>query len=201
MDKTQKTKIIDPTKLKRGQIIARKCFELTDRISLTLGSPITDFIHYAIMAFPDEKRNDWLTFNARVGRAMTLEPLSRFQGQNVRIYSVKEGDSEFAYSEANRLLKTGAQYEGLFGLNYFFRILPALIAYWMRHGPRRVPWNEAPNVDSKDRINCLVLIRRCYPQLIPANCFASAFAFEQAHMDGKLILEQEGIIPTFTRLI
>ena len=56
MDKTQKTKIIDPDQVKkRGQIIARKCFKLTDRISLTLGSPITDFIHYAIMAFPDVK--------------------------------------------------------------------------------------------------------------------------------------------------
>jgi len=194
MNLKQETNTIDITILKPGQIIARKYVELTDRLSLIIGSPITDFIHFAIAAFPVEKQNDWLTFNARVGRAMTLEPLSRFKGQSVRIYSVKEGDSDFAYSEADRLMKAGTRYEGLAGWNYFFRVLPSLISYWRRHGFHRIPWNQAPNVDSLDRINCHVLIRKCYPRLLPPNCFASAFAFEQAHREGKLVLEQEGII-------
>ena len=195
MNVMQKTKTIDLTRLKQGQIITRKYFELSDRISLIFGSPKTDFIHYAIIAVPVENRDDWLTYNARVVGGVELLPVSRFKGQTVRIYSVKDGDREFAYFEANRLMETRARFEGLFGWNYFFRILPSLISYWIRHGPQRVPWNEAPNVDSPDRINCLVLIRRCYPDLIPVDCYTSAFAFEQAYKDGKLILEQEGIIP------
>ena len=83
MNLKQETNTIDITILKPGQIIPRKYVELTDRLSLIIGSPITDFIHFAIAAFPVEKQNDWLTFNARVGRAMTLEPLSRFKGQSV----------------------------------------------------------------------------------------------------------------------
>ena len=191
----QKTNTIDLTRLKQGQVITRKYFELSDRISLIFGSPKTDFIHYAIIGVPVENRDDWLTFNARVRGGVEMLPLRRFKGQTVRIYSVKDGDREFAYFEANRLMETGARFEGLFGWSYFFKILPSLISYWIRHGPQRVPWNEAPNVDSKDRINCLVLIRRCYPNLIPVDCYASAFAFEQAYRDGKLILDQEGIIP------
>jgi hypothetical protein len=195
MNVMQKTKTIDLTRLKQGQIITRKYFELSDRISLIFGSPKTDFIHYAIIAVPVENRDDWLSFNARVRGGVEMLPLCRFKGQTVRIYSVKDGDREFAYFEANRLMETRARFEGLFGWNYFFRILPSLISYWIWHGPQRVPWNEAPNVDSPDRINCLVLIRRCYPDLIPVDCYTSAFAFEQAYKDGKLILEQEGIIP------
>lgn len=190
----KKLNAIDLTKLKRGQIIARRRFELSDRISLIFGSPKTDFIHYAIIAVPVENHDDWLTFNARVGGGLALLPLSRFKGQVVRIYSVKDGDRDFAYFEANRLMETGVRFEGLFGWNHFFRILPSLVSYWMRHGPRRVPWNKAPNVDLPDRINCLVLIRRCYPNLLPSDCYTSAFAFEQAYRDGNLILEQEGVI-------
>ena len=195
MNVMQKTNTIDLTNLKQGQIITRKYFEFFDRISLLIGSPNTDFIHYAIIAVPAENCDDWLAFNARVAGGMELLPLSRFKGQTVRIYSVKDGDRKLAYFEANRLMETGARFEGLFGWNYFFRILPSLISYWILLGPQRVPWNEAPNVDSPNRINCLVLIRKCYPNLIPADCYTSAFAFEQAYRDGKLILEQEGIIP------
>ena len=51
---------------------------------------------------------------------MTLEPLSRFNRQSVRIYSVKKGDRGFAYSEADGLMKVGIRYEGLACGNYFF---------------------------------------------------------------------------------
>ena len=191
----QKINVIDLTKLKQGQIITRKYFEFSDRISLLMGSPKTVFIHYAIIAVPLENQDDWLTFNARVAGSIELLPISRFKGQTARIYSVKDGDRDWAYLEANRLMETGIRFEGLFGWNHFFRILPSLMSFWVRHGPQRVPWNKAPNVDSPDRINCLVLIKRCYPNLIPADCYTSAFAFEQAYRDGKLILEQEGTIP------
>ncbi|MGB8828771.1 MAG: hypothetical protein WCC72_05035 [Dehalococcoidales bacterium] len=195
MNRIQKTETIDLTRLKRGQIITRKYFEFFDRISLLVGSPKTDFIHYAVVAVSVENHDDWLTFNARVAGGLELLPISRFKGQTVRVYYVKDGDREAAYFEANRLMETGARFEGLFGWNYFFRILPSLISYWILLGPQRVPWNEAPNVDSPNRINCLVLIRKCYPNLIPADCYTSAFAFEQAYKDGNLILEQEGMIP------
>ena len=104
-----------------------------------MASPKTDFIHYSIIGVPVENRDDWLTFNARVAGGVEMLPLRRFKGQTVRIYSVKDGDREFAYFEANRLMETGARFEGLFGWNYFFRILPSLISYWIRHGPQRVP--------------------------------------------------------------
>jgi hypothetical protein len=84
----QKTNSIDLTRLKQGQVITRKYFELSDRISLIFGSPKTDFIHYAIIGVPAENRDDWLTFNARVRGGVEMLPLRRFKGQTVRIYSV-----------------------------------------------------------------------------------------------------------------
>lgn len=185
---------IDLTRLKRGQILARKYVGFGDRLTTILGSPYTHFAHYTILAFPVAGYNDWFTFNATVGNVMELIPLSRYKRQLVRIYSVKDGDSEFAYHEADRLLENRVRYEGLWGWNYLFRLLPSLLSYWINHGPRPFQWNKLPNVDSPDRINCLVLIRRCYPNLIPADCCASAAAFEQAYRDGKLLLDQEGTI-------
>jgi hypothetical protein len=61
----QKTNTIDLTRLKQGQVITRKYFELSDRISLIFGSPKTDFIHYAIIAVPIKNRDDCLTFNEK----------------------------------------------------------------------------------------------------------------------------------------
>jgi hypothetical protein len=180
--------------LKRGQIIARKYIGWGDRLPLRLAIPRTDFAHYAIMADPIAGRDDWFTFNANVGNTIELIPLSCYKGQMVRIYSVKDGDAESAYLEAKRLLGNRVRYEGLRGWNYFFRLLPSLLVYWLFHGPRLFPWDKLPNVDSPDRINCIVLVRRCYPNLIPANRCALAAAFEQAYHDGKLILEQEGTI-------
>jgi hypothetical protein len=115
----QKINVIDLTKLKQGQIITRKYFEFSDRISLLIGSPKTAFIHYAIIAVPLENQDDWLTFNARVAGSIELLPTSRFKGQTARIYSVKDGDREWAYLEANRLMETGIRFEGLFGWNLF----------------------------------------------------------------------------------
>ena len=189
-----KTDIIDLTRLKRGQIISRKYVEFFDRLSLYLGSPPTGFPHFAILASPVDNSSDWYTFNATVRSVMTLVPLSCYKGQTVRVYSVKDGDVDFAWDQANSFVEKQVRYEGLSGWNYIFRILPSLLLYWIKHGPKPVPWNKIPNVDSPDRINCLVLIRRCYPNLIPNDCCASASAFEQAYRDGKLILEQEGII-------
>ena len=129
---------------------------------------------------------------------MSLVPLSEYAGQTVRIYSVKDGDADFAYQEGKRLLEARVPYEGLNGWNYIFRLLPAMFSYWSRHGFKPLPWNEIPNVDSPDRVNCLVLIRKCYPDLIPSNCGATACAFEQAYRAGRLILEQEGKIANKT---
>lgn len=185
---------IDLTSLKKGHIIARKYVGFIDRLSAYLGNPRSDFVHYTILAFPIAGYNDWFTFNTTVGEVMELIPLSCYKGQLVRIYSVKDGDPEFAYREADRLLDNQVRYEGLWGWDYVIRLIPSMLSYWIRHGPRPFPWNRLPNVDSPDRINCMVLIRRCYPDVIPANCCASAAAFEQAYRDGKLILEQEGII-------
>ena len=126
---------------------------------------------------------------------MELVPLSRYKGQLVRIYSVKNGDEALAWSTADQLLSDHVKYEGLRGWNYVLRILPVLFKYWLLHGPKRIPWNKLPNVDSPDRVNCLVMIRRCYPNLISDAVCASAGAFEQAFLDGKMIIEQEGIVP------
>lgn len=189
-----KTNVIDLARLKKGQIIARKYIDFWDRISLSMGSPYTDFTHYAILAFPVNNSGNWLTFNATVKSVVALVPLNRYRGQLVRIYSVKNGNVEFACREASELLKKHVRYEGLAGWSYVLRLLPSLISNMVLSGLRPIAWNKLPNVDSPDRVNCLVLIRRCYPDLIPTDCCASAAAFEQAYRDGKLILEQEGVI-------
>lgn len=186
---------IDLACLKKGQIIARKYIGFADRLSVYLGSPGTDFAHYAILAAPTANYNDWYTFNATVRKTVELVPISLYKGQLVRVYAVKDGDIEFACHEAHLLLENHVRYEGLSGWNYILRLFPSLLSYWMLHGPRPIPWNKVPNVDLPDRINCMVLIRRCYPNLIPVHCCASAAALEQAYRDGRLILEQEGIVP------
>jgi len=189
-----KTDFIDLTQLKRGQILARKYLNFAEKSGVRLTSPPSDYMHYAIMAYPDEDHRDWITYDATVRNIMTLAPLRRYRGQSVRIYSVKDGDSEFAYREAKRLFEAKTRFEGFSGWNYIFRMLPHAFAYWLRHGPKPVPWQKIPNIDSQDRINCHVLIRRCYPDLIPADFCASASAFEQAYHDGRLVLEQAGTI-------
>lgn len=189
-----KSGVIDPARLKKGQIIARRYVEFWDRISLFMGSPYTSYVHYAILAYPIGNSGDWYTFNATVNSVVELVPLSRYRGQTLRVYSVKDGDAEFAWEEANRLMEKRVRYEGRGGWDYLFRLFPSLLSNFLRHGPRPIPWNRLPNIDLPDRINCLVLMRRCYPELIPPEYCATAAALEQAYRDGKLVLEQEGTL-------
>lgn len=188
-------KNFNPVKLQPGQILSRKYTGLFDKIFGIITIPKTDFVHTALLAFPVDGLDDWMTFDATVRSVVSLVPLSKYAGQTVRIYSVNPGDRDFAVRVGTELLNKQVRYEGLSGWNYFFRLLPFLLFYWLRHGPKAIPWNDIPNKDSIDRINCWVLIRKCYPELIPQNNCVTASAIEQAYRDGKLVLEFEGIIP------
>ena len=188
---------IDLKLLLPGQIIARKSVEFWDKLSTKLGAPYTEYVHFTILADPIGDYCDWYTFNATVRSVMMLVPLSSYAGQRVRIYSVNNGDIGYAYQEGKSMVENRVPYEGLSGWNYILRLAPKIIAFWFKHGIKPVPYDRVPNVDSPKKVNCLTLMRRCYPDIIPINCGATAFAFEQAYREGRLILEQEGKIPGF----
>jgi hypothetical protein len=192
---TSQEKLIDFSRLQPGLILARKYEGFLDKIPLWMGSPYSDFPHYAVIANPVDNGCDWNTYNATVRSIMKFVKISRYKGQHVRIYSVKNGDPQYAAKIGEQLVAARTPYEGLSGWNYIFRIAPSIFKYWFRHGIKPLPWDLIPNADSAHKLNCLVLIRKCYPDLLPISVAATACAFEAAYREGKLILEQEGFIP------
>ena len=179
-------------KIEPGQIIARKYINHWDKLVLGLASPKVDYTHFSIAAYPAD--NDYMVFDVTVNGVLTLKRINTFKGQLARVYAVAGADPRKAIEKADSLMAEGMPYEGHSGWDYLFRLAPYMLGFWIKHGPRRIPWHGLPNVDSPTMMNCWEFVRRCYPDIIPADVAATAFAFETACRNGKLTLEQEGSI-------
>lgn len=181
---------IDYARLRPGYIFARRYFEIWDHLSTKINNPGTDYVHYSILA--DCIDGHW--FSVEQKDVTTLFPIEFYAGETVRIYSVRDGDAPGACRIALELTVKQIPYERFHGWAYFLRALPSLCRYWLTHGIKPIPWDKIQNVDITARLNCLSLLRVCYPDLIPREIAASPAAMEQAYRAGKLVLEQEGII-------
>jgi len=181
---------IDYARLKPGYIFARQYFEIWDQAAAKIANPRTRYVHYSILADCIDGR--W--FSVEQKDVTTLFPIDVYAGQTVRIYSVRNGDAVAARQKAIELTVKRVPYERFGGWAYLWRVLPALCGYWLTHGFKPVPWTRLPNVDLTERLNCLSFLRVCYPDIVPASTAVSPAALEQMYKNGKLILEQEGML-------
>ena len=133
------------SKIKPGQIIARKYISHWDKLILALASPKVDYTHFSIAAYPEA--DDYMVFDVTVNGALTLKRLNTFKGQFARVYAVAGADPIKAVENAGTFLAAGMPYEGHFGWDYLFRLAPYMLGFWIKHGPRRIPCHVLPNVD------------------------------------------------------